>query len=403
MTPDPRRRRQERVLLALPFLAYTIPIWQAITSWQVFTGLDFRAYYTAGLMLRDGVRGSFYELATQLRYQQSWVPELQQLAQLMPFPYPAALALPLGVIAGIPPVPGYLAWTTLNAGALIVVVRQVRWTVGPLSAPMRLRASMLLLTLVPVALTLVQGQVSFVLLLAFLLAWREIKQGREVRAGLWLSLLALRPQLVILPALVLLAKARWSALAGLAIGLAGIALASLLAVGVDGLAGNVRLWLTSATGGEQLTVHPQGMFTWRSQVQLLLGTDEPGPALGPWVMGALACVTLLAYTWSGPWRSSGAFFDLQWATLVAATLFTSPHANLHDVALLVATGSLLARWSIGSARTWVPWLVGLGYTAAQLGPFVAPSIKIQAVVWVMGALVVLAARERRRQAFSSGA
>jgi hypothetical protein len=85
------------------------------------------------------------------------------------------------------------------------------------------------LTFLPVWVTIVQGQISLVLVLAMLMSWRSVQASDDVQGGLWLALL--KPQFVFVPALALAWQRRWRALLGLALGSGVLLLISLLMVG----------------------------------------------------------------------------------------------------------------------------------------------------------------------------
>jgi hypothetical protein len=165
-------------------------------------GLDFRAFYAAGRMLLDGA--DLYDLGQQWQWQQRLWPELKHPSQVLFIPYPPFDVAVMALVAMLPLHLAFGVW--LVAETLLLAL--LGWLLVNSLQNVTLRTRVLILALVltslPVLLTLLHGQLSFSLSLVSLLAWRSFKQGREVAGGLWLALLLIKPQFVFVPFLVLL-------------------------------------------------------------------------------------------------------------------------------------------------------------------------------------------------------
>src|SRR5690606_34304679 len=111
-------------------------------------------------------------------------------------PQLAIITLPLLLVG---PIIGWLIWIAVNVAAAVVAVRMLA---------SRLRIDWLLVAIVvlasfPLFYTLLLGQVEGVLLLAMTVFVLELRRGNEGRAGLALAVLALKPQLLLVPLLFL--------------------------------------------------------------------------------------------------------------------------------------------------------------------------------------------------------
>lgn len=306
--------------------------------------VDFRAFYTGGQMALRGVGADFYDLPTQYRWQSEFAPELSDLSDLYPFFSPPFVAVPLMLPASLPYESAYIVWGLWNAALMALICSLLVAMLAEAGQSAQFRALEWGLTFLPVWVTVVQGQVSFILVLALLFGWRALRFGKDWQAGLGLALLLARPQLVLVPALILIWKRRPQALAGLALGAVALMLLSWLLVGWQGLSGYGRLLASALTWGNAYALHPQRMHTWRGFLYLLLGTDDPAQVQIRWLAGVALALMLLFWSWRGPWEARSPRFDLQWSLLVIVTLFTSPHLYSHDLSLLVVPGALVARY-----------------------------------------------------------
>ena len=109
-----------------------------------------------------------------------------------------------------------------------------------------------ILAFLPLTITLWQGQLAIPIWLALTGAVLALRAGQERRAGAWLILGLLKPQLIALPLLALLVGRRWRALGVVAAGTAGVLGVSLLAFGN---------WSCRLPGLPE-HVHPRRMQRW---------------------------------------------------------------------------------------------------------------------------------------------
>lgn len=342
-----RERPSERRLVPLVILCLAamavVPVMVAFGhhSREHILALDFRAYYTAGLMIRAGAGPSLYDLDSQFDYQRRIIPEMKDPAGLLCFLEPPAAALPVAAIAGLPLRPAYLIWTAFNLLWLVLLTRLITSVLVSVPSQSRFRAVAMCLTFLPAWVALTHGQISFVLSTGLLAAWLALRAGRDFRAGLWLSLLLLKPHLAILPVLWLLRRGRGRALAGLVTGGTMIAAASLAVTGWDGLVAYPKVLLNAITWGDAYSVHPQATFTWRGLLQYLFETDRATPVLPYWLGGTAVALWLLLRSYDGLSRPESPRSAFEWSLLTATILFTSPHTNYHDLTLLLVPGVLV--------------------------------------------------------------
>jgi hypothetical protein len=358
--------------------------------------VDYRSFYTAGYMVLHGGRSELETLDGQFAWQSRLWPEITSERDLMPIMNPPFFAAANAPFAALDVGPAYAAWTLVLALVLALVVALLQ------DALPDARAQRLLVTagfaFPPVIIALMQGQPSFVIALAFILGWRELKAERPVSAGLALSLLALKPHLVFVPALVLALKRKGRALAGMAAGGALLALVSVALVGVQGARDYVHLLGTAMANQSVDVFRPERTQTLRGFLCALAGTKDPAKVALPWLVGsALAGVALLASVARTP-DTKAARFDVEWALAIVVALFVAPHLHAHDVSVLLVPAVLVLRAQalepdLLAARAWllVPagWLavwVHTGLVVALRPDFPALIVPVEAAAIVALAL-----------------
>ncbi|WP_157947593.1 glycosyltransferase family 87 protein [Abditibacterium utsteinense] len=304
--------------------------------------LDFRVYLTAGKMALDGTGAKFYDLPTQFATQSHLWPQMTRQSQLLPFLAPPFVGVLFAPLALLSPLQGYVVWTSCNAALLWLLARGALDEIE-LDGRQKLVALALLLTFTPALFAVMQGQVSLFVVFAFFQSWKAAKSGRDWQAGIWFSVLLIRPQLVFIPVLILMWKGRWKLLGGLASGAAVLGLVSLFLVGWHGLKNYANLLGAVSTWQNIYGVQPQQMQTYRGFLHALLNTNFVSDVHIPWLMGIAFAVALLFWCWRGSWNREAARFDRQWAALGIVALFCCPYLYSHDLSLLSVCGVLIFR------------------------------------------------------------
>src|SRR5262249_45473154 len=152
-----------------------------------------------------------------------------------------------------------------------------------------------------VAVGLVLGQPMPLLAWAIGEAYVALRAGEDLRAGLWLGVLFLKPQYIALLLLVLLWKRRWAALAGSFVGLGVVVIGSFLIVGPSQLLAYPSVIGNLANFSHSLT-NPADMINWRAI--LLAAAPGLGDHLAIAIVAALGLMTigLTLYSLRGPWQ-----------------------------------------------------------------------------------------------------
>lgn len=311
-------------------IAYAFPILSA----DRLTHSDFLSFYTGWAIVRDGQGERLYDLELQSAYQaKAFAPESSDFRfGLLPFINPPHVALVLAPFAYLSPKAAASIFLAFNC----LLAAWVLYRLWQLAAAWPRAAQILLLT------TTIATEVfwynlgtgtmtllAFVCIIEYYLAMRA---GRDVRAAVWLIVAILKPQLILLIALIPLAQRRWR-LAGIVIVLGlFIGLSVSLSFGLHIWGDYGRLLRQVSAHGEAYGASPLRMDNLR---MILYWTTSPA-AVGPLVYLALLAGVIGTFCL---WRSARSF-GLRFAFTVLLGLFLAPHLNYQDTVVAIFPAAL---------------------------------------------------------------
>ena len=367
------------LLFALASVAFFIArFWTVLAAGELFhrLGFDWTLFYAQAMALRGGAGSGIYQQNIIDQY-------LQPLLKFYggprtsldgwPQPYPpffAALIVPFT----LPSAPlGFGLWlfaSLLASAWLAYRVRQYLPELGFAGAVVAILAS------VPVAWGLFMGQPMVLLAIAVSEMFVSFTAERDFRAGLWLSLLLLKPQYALLFGIFVLWKRRWWAVAGASLGgLALLLLGALTAGPVSYLAfADAVRGMSDLHGG---VAGANLMMNWRAVI--LAMRPSIGELTGQTLVWTLSIATMVValLPFRGKWQPRAKSFGPKFAVLTLGALVSSYHSHPHGAPLLIVP--LAAAWA-------VPTFQFTTRTAIWLALYVPTFI----VVWVTGVMQGLA-------------
>lgn len=363
-------------------------------SWRA----DFTAYYTAWTMVRAGAAAQVYDFAVQAVYQQRVLGGRSFSEGLLPYVNPPHVTLFFAPLAWLTLPHAFYLWTAGQVVLIVVLIRTTLALTADWLSRERLAALCAMLAFPPLLFTLLRGSFSLLVLVAVLGLYRYLIARRPGRAGLWLAMASMKPQLVLLPALAMLVGRRWRVL--LASGLAGIAcvLAATVAFGPQSWLGFLQAIRTIDGYYGIFGIVPATMYNLKGTLTLWLG-NERGELIGTVSTIAFAlgvCATL--WLWRRPWEPGSSQFALRFAQTVLLGLVLSPHLHSHDGLVLVAPVLIVAQYlytdparrHLAAGFTLVPLITLLG----EFGLGGALGIRVPTLLMIL--LGLWLAREIRR-------
>jgi hypothetical protein len=291
------------------------------------TGADFIAFYAAG---RISLTGKFSEV---------YIPQAQQVVEeevlgfqitgeeINPFVHPPFILPVLALITLVPYEWAFHLWALIllvlyftGAFFLIRIISQgrERWT---------LFASVILFF--PVFVSVLNGQDSALLLLGASIWFYGLLDEDDRLAGIGLALTTIRPHIALLLAVPFLFKRRkvwWWFLAGAA----GLAVFSVLLIGIKGTENFLHILSISASG-EGYKINELAMVNFIGLLRRLIPAISPESAhIAGWIVYALAFVFLCVV-----WARSEKIREKQIGLAILVTIFAAPHLHYHDLVLLL--------------------------------------------------------------------
>jgi hypothetical protein len=177
---------------------------------------DFTAFWTGWWLILHGRAPLLYDAAAQRAAQQTVMGGMQFQGGLMAFlnpPHAALAGVPFGWLAEhAGERAAFLAWTAGSAALLFVLDRWLRQEWGAQPAPVRWIMATALLAFYPVFQSLDLGQVSLLLGVAALGLYRAVERSQPRAGAAWLLVLSIKPQLLPVVVVFLVARRCWTLL-----------------------------------------------------------------------------------------------------------------------------------------------------------------------------------------------
>ena len=318
---------------------------------------DFTVFYTAGKILREGLRHQLYDPHVQYRVQQEFTGSLIELRRgPLPYIHPPLEAVVFLPLTFLPYRQAFVTWDLLNLIALLGVAATLRRTLQAQLAIPLWEFVLGFLAFFPVFLCLLQGQDSILLLLLCTLGWSALQRESDFLAGGWFGLGLFKFQLVI-PLILLIAfwkrkRAAWGFVAVACVW----AILSIVLVGWDGLLAYPRYVLQIAQapslGGEPPELMPnlRGLLEgWSFQEN---ANAISGSSLAVSLNGIVLALSILLLGFAAIKGKLGAKnqFDIAFSLAVVVAALVSWHTNAHDLSLLLLPIVLLADYARTSLR-----------------------------------------------------
>jgi len=341
----------------------------------------FRRLYTAGFLIRSGQRCSLNDYSTNRQYPNERIS--QDDAEVFDRPiYEALLFVPLSLLTYRT---AYVVFFTVNLVLLGFSIRALRPFLEKLENVWEWLPAAVFLCFFPVALALVQGEDSIVLLTLMVASAVSFYRGRDLSAGVLLGLTLFKFEFALPIALLFVLWRRWRIVAGFLVTGAAVMLVSLALGGVAGLRASAH-GLFSAflplVGVRPNSVGPSpAMPTLRCLFDALAGSHiSPGK-----VYATAAVCSILLLVWAATRKENFAL-----AILVA--LLGCSHGTIYDAVLLVIPIAMVldARLAVttGKSRLWSRNIASLLFVAPA-ALFLAGSSYCSLALMMLGLLMPL--------------
>lgn len=318
-------------------------------------GGDFPAFYGAARIAADGDWEELYDFARQVEAQR----DLQaEEATARYFAYPPQVALVHAPLAAFDYGWAYVIYTTVMFSLLVAGIRLAE-PLLPLLRGRTLLAAAVALSFWPMLRAVTGGSNTALSLFLIVAAWRLIADGREITAGVVLSLLLFKPQLAVPLVGLMLVIGMYRVVAGAAV---GAALFYVAGVPLLGWSWPAKWWdVATAFGALDSEVNGYSAVSWLGFLENALGVGDPIAVTIGWSLAVATSLGLvLIWRWGGRHRLPALL-----AVAMPGILLLSPHALSHDTAIILLTLAVLyhahqlprqlavAVWLLGFSQAWI--------------------------------------------------
>jgi hypothetical protein len=212
--------------------------------------VDLRAFYAAGTIIRTGHGARLYGYDYQEHVQNTVV---SPRANALPFLYPSFAALPFVPLSLLSYRVALFVWLALNLVLLLLASFMLRPWLPYFSVHSWLALPAIYGCLFGVSVALVQGQISFLLLVVYCGTWILLRVERPFLAGLLISLGLMKFQIAIPIILLFLFWKKWRFISGFLTGAVGLLIVSVVLVGIAGVS---SYWHAMSSMTKQTAFNP---------------------------------------------------------------------------------------------------------------------------------------------------
>jgi hypothetical protein len=353
--PKPLIDEIDVIYIAMAVLLFGAALWSGLGNQVEHT--DFSMTYVGARIVHLGQSSRLYDLQEQIAVRESTFKRPTPLL----FEHPPFEALIFSPLAALPYRTAYLIWALINA----LVWLALPFILRPYAPAPRETLAYLALWLLfaPLGVALFQGQSSILLLLLYVLCFVQLKQRRDLAAGILLGLGLFKFQFVLPLTLIFLLRRQWRFLAGFSLSGAFLGALSLVAVGWKVIFSYER-FLSLVAGDPHNASYGNaiGMATVQGFFNAVLGPYLDNRAIGALV--ALTSLGLIIYTARRWQRLVGRedrpqADDLMFAGAVAVSLATGFHMFTHDFSPLALSLFLMAAHFPRPRRRALRYFMGL--------------------------------------------
>ncbi len=315
---------------------------------------DYVVYYTAGRLVREGHGDALYDVRTLAHEEVESVGRSVGGTGVLAYFNPPFVAAAFAPLSALPIEVATVIIGIVTTALALAAGLGIQRLLGLEDWLQRLLLWLGFLSLYSVSWVVLHGQLSMVLLLGWLLFIVLQMRGRESLSGAALALLLVKPQMAILPVVLLLWKRRWRPLASFAAVAWALAMVSIAVSGPSVVIDYPRFLLESAGWENKWGVTPEGMFGWNGFAARLLDNNSAGHLTLTWTLSGITLLAALA-AFQGDWAPRKPRFLLQCGALLMASLLVNPHLYMQDLSLMALALALALAYALRTNQGVLPW------------------------------------------------
>jgi len=321
-------------ILAVLLVYFLVFIGQPLSegAWCLLN--DYMGYYSAGQIMNTEGASAVYDLDLLAEYQANLYlacghdpSNIETLAML----YLPVFFLPFQLLALVDYPVSVVFWIVINFTILVFYL--LFFTKELFGKRLSLQALIMVLVSIPVFRNFIHGQVNLLLLLAMGEFARALMARKDVKAGLWLSGLMIKPQVLVLLVPFMLIQKKWKVLRSFLIAVVLMLGVSYLVVGWGGVIGFRDSILTAAKGGG--SSHYELMVNWRAVSYFIAQFSGLGLGRIVLIIGSLVTMAMTLIAFRKKIEVDSPLFMVALLGVTAATTLVTYHIHTHSAMILI--------------------------------------------------------------------
>jgi hypothetical protein len=327
-------------IINIVLIGVNLSIWIKSIQLRLSYLTDFNNQYTAFLMVKAGDGGKLYDLDVQSQYQQQILGGLSFKDGVLPFLNPPFIALVLSPLSFLPRETAYVVWTFGELGLLIWLIYLLTRLFSDWNKQERQLLILTILAFWPLTATFWQGQFSLFLLICLVQMYLAMKNSKDVNTGIWLALMIVKPQTVLILAMMMLNKRYWRGAISAIITFTTLIIFSSLFLGFELWIKYAQLLFTMNTYFGKFGLYPEIEYTLKGLLTRILGYSRGS------IINTISNIVLLLgmvfifFLWLRDIPPDRPRFKLHFAFIITVSAFFSLHLNDYDSLILVLPAAI---------------------------------------------------------------
>jgi hypothetical protein len=318
----------------------SIGMWIRIGQEHLFFMSDFGSLYTSFVDMRAAIFGKISEINLHAIYQHGLLGGINLSGGIYPLQYPPIIALVFSPLSFLPFNLAFIIWTIIEVGLLIWLIYLFDRLFSEWSRQERLVLIVTLLAFFPLTETILTGQFSLFLSICLVQVFLSMKNNRPIHAGIWMALLLIKPQMVLIPGLMLLNKRFWRGAVSAALTYIALLIFTSLLFGLEPWIKYFQLLVNMNINYKSFSFIPEIEYTLKGMLTKILVNSQSSTVTLLSNIALLLGMGFVLYLWLTRMPTTLPRLKLFFAFTLVISVLLSLHIYNHDDLVLVLPTAL---------------------------------------------------------------
>jgi hypothetical protein len=313
----------------------SIGMWIRIGQEHLFFMSDFGSLYTSFIDMRAGNFSRISDIDLHAIYQHGLLGGINLSGGIYPLQYPPVIALVFSPLSFLPFNLAFVIWTVIEVGLLIWLIYLFDRLFSEWSRQERLVLIVTLLAFFPLTETILTGQFSLFLSICLVQVFLSMKNNRPIHAGIWMAFLLIKPQMVLIPGLMLLNKRFWRGAVSAALTYIALLIFTSLLFGLEPWIKYFQLLVNMNINYKGYSFIPEIEYTLKGILTKILANSQSSTVTLLSNVALLLGMGFVLYLWLSRVPTTLPRLKLYFAFTIVISVLLSLHIYNHDDLVLV--------------------------------------------------------------------